>query len=77
MYYVYVFLLKDKTHYIGFSKNLKERIQYHIQNKVVHTKFSNLELVFYAAFISKQKALHFEKYLKKPSGYAFRNKRLI
>ncbi|MDA1292342.1 MAG: GIY-YIG nuclease family protein, partial [bacterium] len=35
------------------------------------------ELIFYAAFKSKEKALDFERYLKSSSGFAFRNKRFI
>ena len=78
MFYVYILLLSDSTHYIGFTENLKKRIEnYHLKDKVSHTKFLNAKLIFYAAFISKLKALHFEKYLKTPSGFAFRNKRLI
>lgn len=78
MYYVYILLLEDSTHYIGFSENLKERIEdYHLKNKVTHTAFLNAKLIFYASFTSKLKVLHFEKYLKTPSGFAFRNKRLI
>ena len=78
MYYVYILLLNDGTHYIGFSENIKERIEnYHLKNKIAHTKFLDAKLIFYMAFSSKLKALHFEKYLKTPSGFAFRNKRLI
>jgi len=77
MYYVYILLLKDKSHYIGYSDNLRARIRNHSKNKIVHTKNLNPKLIFYSAFSSKLKALHFEKYLKTPSGFTFRNKRLI
>lgn len=78
MFYTYILRLRDNTFYIGFSSNLKQRFQEHRKELVSHTK--NLlpcELVFYAAFISKKKALDFEKYLKSSSGFAFRNKRFI
>ena len=77
MYNIYILLLKNKTHYIGYSDNLKLRVNDHNKNKIVHTKNLNPKLIFYASFSSKLKALHFEKYLKTPSGFAFRNKRLI
>ena len=78
MFYVYILQLKDKTFYIGYSANLKQRIKEHERGIVESTK--NLrpsKLIFYAAFSSKMKAFNFEKYLKSGSGFAFRNKRLI
>lgn len=78
MYYVYILKLKNGKFYIGYSANLKQRIREHNQEKVSATKkLRPLKLVFYTAFISKIKALKFEKYLKSSSGFAFRNKRLI
>ncbi|HVZ12797.1 MAG TPA: GIY-YIG nuclease family protein [Patescibacteria group bacterium] len=78
MYYSYILKLKDNTYYHGFSENLKTRIRAHERGNVRSTKnLRPVVLVFYAVFASKQKALDFETYLKTPSGYAFRNKRLI
>ncbi|PIU03507.1 hypothetical protein COT44_03605 [Candidatus Shapirobacteria bacterium CG08_land_8_20_14_0_20_39_18] len=78
MYYVYILQLRDKTHYVGYSSNLKQRINEHIIGNVNQTKnLLPLKLIYYSAFEQKIKALHFEKYLKSCSGYAFRNKRLI
>ena len=67
MYYTYIFQLKDESFYHGFSENLKQRFKEHEQ----------VRLIFYAAFLSKDKALKFEKYLKTGSGFAFRNKHLL
>jgi len=78
VYYVYIIRLKNNTYYTGFSSNLKNRINEHIKGNINRTKnLRPLKLVFYAAFKLKIKALHFEKYLKTNSGFAFRNKRLI
>jgi len=78
VYYVYILQLRDKTYYHGFSSNLKQREQEHKKGYVSQTKnLRPLELVFYAGFKSKLKALEFEKYLKTSSGFAFRNKRLV
>jgi putative endonuclease len=78
VYYVYILRLRNKTHYIGYSADLKSRIKTHQKGEVGQTKnLRPLKLIFYAAFESKFKALNFEKYLKTSSGFAFRNKRLI
>lgn len=78
MYYVYILYLSNKTHYIGFSSDLKNRVQNHFIGNVNQTKnLRPVKLIFYAAFENKPTALNFEKYLKTPSGFAFRNKRLI
>lgn len=50
----------------------------HTSGCVLSTKnLRPLKLIFYASFISKDKALQFERYLKSSSGFAFRNKRLV
>lgn len=78
VYYVYILRLKDKTFYIGYSSDLKQRIKTHQEGKVFQTKnFRPFKLAYYSAFESKLKALQFEKYLKTTSGFAFRNKRLV
>lgn len=78
MYYAYILQLKDNSFYHGSSEDLKKRIKDHEYGLVESTKnLRPLKLVFYAAFTSKKLALHFEKYLKSSSGFAFRNKRLI
>lgn len=78
MYYVYILQLKDKTFYIGYSSDLKQRVTAHQKGEISQTKnLRPLKLAYYSAFISRLKALHFEKYLKTNSGFAFRNKRLI
>ena len=78
MQYVYILKLKDGSFYIGYSDNLKQRISEHKRGVVKTTKnLLPLTLVFYSAFLTKKKALDFEKYLKEGSGFAFRNKHLI
>lgn len=78
VYYVYILGLRNRTHYVGFSSDLKTRLKTHRSGKVPQTKLLRpIKLLFYAAFVSKKKATDFEKYLKTNSGFAFRNKRLI
>lgn len=78
MYYVYILRLIDGSIYIGYSTNLKQRIQEHQWGLVESTKnLRPIKLIFYSAFESKNKAAEFEKYLKTGSGFAFRKKHLI
>jgi len=78
VYYVYILKLRNGSFYIGYSDNLKQRIPEHKRGIVKTTnKLLPASLIFYSAFLSKDKALKFEKYLKEGSGFAFRNKHLI
>ena len=79
MYYVYIIQSqKDKSYYVGISKNLKQRIKQHDWHLVKYSKGkAPFKLIWYCAFINKNKAYDFEKYLKSGSGFAFRNKHLI
>jgi len=78
VYYTYLLQLNNGNYYAGYSTNLKHRYEQHKLGHIRATKnFLPIKLVFYAAFISKKRALDFEKYLKTNSGFAFRNKRLI
>jgi putative endonuclease len=78
MHYVYV--LKDERQkvYVGYSHDLKKRLEYHRAGEVVTTKtYTEPQLVWYCAFRDKKKALDFENYLKAGSGHAFLRKRFI
>lgn len=78
MYYTYILQLKDKSKYVGYSSDLKKRIKDHNKGLIQSTKnLRPVKLVYYSAFISREKAVQFEKYLKSSSGTAFRNKRLV
>jgi len=78
VYYSYILILSNNKYYSGHSEDLKRRLKDHIEGKVHSTKNHRpLKLVYYSAFVSKNKAVEFEKYLKSSSGKAFRNKRLL
>lgn len=63
---------------MGYSSDLKSRLKEHESGQAHQTRSAlSVKLVYYSAFTSKKKALSFEKYLKTPSGFAFRNKRHI
>ncbi len=79
MHYTYILFNQIiKKYYIGYSHDLKQRLEQHNANKVLTTaNKGKWDLHCYLAFNSKEKALAFEKYLKSSSGFAFRNKRLV
>lgn len=69
-HYVYVLRsLKDRLFYIGYSDNLKQRVQEHHQGKNISTRYRRpLELIFYEAFPDKFDALKRERYFKTTKG---------
>jgi putative endonuclease len=68
MYYVYVINCANKTLYVGFTADLKQRIKRHNAGKVISTKYrAPVKLIYYEGFCNKSDALAREKYLK--SGY--------
>ena len=80
MQYVYIIQsinFPDKI-YIGYSANLKSRLEKHNTGSSIYTKnHKPWQLIFYCCFKDKSKALNFEKYLKSHSGRAFLKKRFL
>jgi len=70
MYYVYVLKsLKKDWVYVGYSTDLKSRLETHKKAKVKSTKnYLPLELVFYEAYKSRGDARRREKYFKTTGG---------
>ena len=78
MHYVYILQDDRRKLYVGYSADLKKRLQYHRDGGVVTTKiYKEPKLVWYCAFKEKKQALDFEKYLKVGSGHAFVRKHLV
>ncbi len=78
MWYVYFLKLSNNNIYVGFSGNLKQRIQAHNDGKVPATVgFLPIKLKSYIAVDTKQKALALEKYFKTGSGKAVAIKRFL
>ena len=69
-YYVYVLLSKlDDKFYIGFTEDLRKRLQEHNDGKSFATKCRRpFELIFYEAYRNKYDALRREKYFKSTKG---------
>jgi putative endonuclease len=67
----------DNKLYIGYTHNLKLRIEQHNKGEVESTRHRRpLELIYYEACLSKEDALRREKYFKTHYGRLFINKRL-
>ena len=79
MHYVYILQSeKNGNLYKGSTQDLKVRIKKHNNGEVSHTSHERpWNIVFYATFKNREKAIMFEKYLKSGSGIAFMKKRLL
>ena len=78
MYYVYLLLCSDKKTYVGCTNDLKDRKTRHDKAQVNATKNRlPVKLISYFAFLDKDSAFNFEKYLKNGSGRAFINKHIL
>ena len=78
MFFIYV-LKSEKDHnlYIGFTRNLKKRLEEHNKGIVKSTKLRRpLRLIYYEACLSEKDALCRERYLKTAWGKRFIKNRL-
>ncbi len=65
MYYVYVLkAVKNDKIYIGYTSDLKKRLQEHNNGKNKSTKYSKWILIYYEAYKAKSDAVIREKRLK-------------
>jgi len=78
MYCVYVLRSKkDQDFYVGYTADLKERLDLHYRGQVSSTKNRRpLELVYYEMSLSQEDTLHREKYLKTAYGKRYIKNRL-
>ena len=78
MFYTYVLLSeKDGKYYVGFSQDLKERINKHQSGKVKSTANRlPLRLIYYEACLNELDAIKREKYFKTGFGRRFLKNRL-
>ncbi|OGY90695.1 MAG: hypothetical protein A3B30_00735 [Candidatus Komeilibacteria bacterium RIFCSPLOWO2_01_FULL_52_15] len=78
MYYTYVLLsLKDQRMYIGFSEDLQKRLEEHHSGRVAATRLRRpLQLIYYEAGFSQEKAIQREKYFKTGFGRRFLKERI-
>lgn len=78
MHYVYILLSeKDRGFYVGYAKELKQRIKLHESGQVKSTcQRRPLKLVYYEACLNQQDATKREKYLKTAWGKRYIKNRL-
>ncbi len=78
MFYTYVLRSKkDNNIYIGFTGDLKKRLNEHNKGLVISTKSRTpLELIYYEACLDENKAIKREKYLKTGFGRNFLKSRI-
>ena len=79
MFYVYVLRSKkDKKLYIGFTPDLRLRLQKHKKGQVRSTSYRRpLELIYYEAYKSKEIARKREFQLKSGKSHTALKKRLL
>ena len=75
----YVYMLRSinqpEHYYVGFTEHLAARLKTHNGGRVPHTaKFAPWRIETAVAFLNKDKAVAFERYLKTHSGRAFAKK---
>lgn len=77
-YYIYVLRsLKDGKNYTGYTKNLKLRLEQHINGEVESTKNRRPHiLIYFEGCLDQQDAAHREKYLKTHFGKIYLKNRI-
>ena len=77
-FYTYVLRsLKDDENYIGYTNNLRRRLEEHNLGKNFSTKSRRpLKLIYFEACLNKEDAEQREKYFKSTIGRRYLSKRL-
>ncbi|MBI3195833.1 MAG: GIY-YIG nuclease family protein [Ignavibacteriae bacterium] len=77
-YYVYILRsMKDNQLYVGYTSDLRKRIEDHSLGKVTSTKNRlPLKLIYFEGCINQQDATHREKYLKTSWGKRYLKERM-
>ena len=77
-YFVYVLESKqDQSWYIGFSTNIKDRLQAHNSGKNLSTRSKRpWKIIYFEGYLDKRDALGREKFLKSGSGHTYLKKQM-
>jgi putative endonuclease len=77
-YYVYILeSLKDEKNYVGFTMDLKRRIETHKNGLIFSTKYRRpFRLIYFEACLNEKDALRRERFLKSSDGRFYIKKRL-
>jgi putative endonuclease len=78
MYYTCVLQSeKDREFYVGYTRDLKQRLEQHMKGHVESTRERvPVQLIYYEACLEKDDAIRREKYLKTYHGKMFLRNRL-
>ena len=78
MFFTYALLsVSDKNFYIGYTTNLKERVEKHKLGKVKSTKYRlPVILIYYECCLNRYDAIKRERYLKTGMGKRYLRNRL-
>lgn len=80
MFYVYLLeCTDDKSWYIGYSSNLKQRVSRHLGGDGARTtgRKGHWQLIYYEAYKNERDAKGRERFLKSGSGRNFLKKQLV
>lgn len=71
MYYVYVLKSKrDFKYYIGYTKNVRERLKRHNQGREKSTLYRRPFIIqYYKQFETRVEAIRYERYLKRQKSH--------
>lgn len=77
-FYTYVlYSEKDNQHYVGYTNDLRRRIEEHNNSKSFATQYRlPVMLIYYEACLNEDDARQRERYLKSTAGRRFLSKRL-
>ena len=64
MFYMYLLQGEDGTHYVGYTSDLKQRVNAHQAGSNESTRYQCWELVYYEAYKTEQQARDRERKLK-------------
>ena len=80
MVFFYTYVLqsaKDGNHYVGYTNDLRRRLEEHQQGKTFSTKSRlPMKLIYFEACLDEKDAKQREKYLKSTIGRRFLGRRL-
>ncbi len=64
MYYVYLIVSDNGSRYVGYTNDLRKRLDEHSNGENISTKGKKWRLVYYEAYLSKKDAMERERKLK-------------
>lgn len=79
MYYTYVLLCDDGSHYKGFTNDLQRRFQEHLSGTAAQytAKHPPVKIAYYETFETEAAAVAREKYFKSGSGREWLKNRIM